>query len=86
MPLQIGHVTCVTYFANVFAIGFATGDIWLFFIKSPLDFHNLDFEEPNVTLKTGNNPITNLTIGLGLSKEETILISSCEQESHVFRL
>jgi len=84
--LNKGHVTCVTYFANVFAIGFATGDIWLFFIKSPLDFHNLDFEEPNVTLKTGNNPITNLTIGLGLSKEETILISSCEQESQVFRL
>ena len=79
-------MTCVTYFANVFAIGFASGDIWLFFIKSPLDFHNLDSEEPNVTLKTGNNPITNLTIGLGLSKEETILISSCEQESHVFRL
>ena len=31
-----GHVTCVTYFANIFATAFSTGDIWLFFTKGHL--------------------------------------------------
>ena len=31
-----GHVTCVTYFANVFATGFSTGEVWLFFTKGQI--------------------------------------------------
>jgi hypothetical protein len=81
-----GHVTCVTYFANVFATGFSTGEVWLFFTKGPHDFHILDFDKPNVTLKAGFDPITSLTLGLGLSKEETILIGGSEKVTYVFRI
>jgi len=81
-----GHVTSVTYFANVFVIGFATGQVWLFFVKGPLDFHNLDFNQPNVALKAGNEPITSLDLGLGLSKEEGILVCSSEKDAYVFRI
>ena len=81
-----GHVTCVTYFANVFATGFSTGEVWLFFTKGPHDFHILDFDKPNVALKAGFDPITSLTLGLGLSKEETILIAGSEKVAFVFRV
>jgi len=81
-----GHVTSVTYFANVFVIGFATGRVWLFFVKGPLDFHNLDFNQPNVTLKAGNEPIISLDLGLGLSKEEGILVCSSEKDAYIFRI
>ena len=83
---RIGHVTCVTYFANVFATGFSTGEVWLFFTKGPHDFHILDFDKPNVALKAGFDPITSLTLGLGLSKEETILIAGSEKVAFVFRV
>ena len=79
-------MTSVTYFANVFAIGFATGQVWIFFVKGPLDFHNLDFNLPNVTLKAGEDPITSLDLGLGLSKEETILVCSSEKDAYVYRI
>jgi len=84
--LEKGHVTSVTYFANVFAIGFATGQVWIFFVKGPLDFHYLDFNLPNVTLKAGDDPITSLDLGLGLSKEETVLVCSSEKNAYVFRI
>jgi len=81
-----GHVTSATYFANVFVIGFATGQVWLFFVKGPLEFHNLDFNQPNVTLKAGNEPIISLDLGLGLCKEETILVCSSEKDAYVYRI
>ena len=83
---QTGHVTSATYFANVFVIGFATGQVWLFFVKGPLEFHNLDFNQPNVTLKAGNEPIISLDLGLGLCKEETILVCSSEKDAYVYRI
>ena len=83
-----GHVTCVTYYANVFAMGFSSGDIWLFFIRGTLDFYSMDFDKPNVTFKVGEipGPITSIDINLGLAKEEIILICSCDNETYVFRL
>ena len=47
-----GHVTCVTYFANVFATGFSTGEVWLFFTKGQIISEQkcgiLDSESANV--------------------------------------
>ena len=73
-------------FGNIYGTGFSTGEVWLFFTKRPHDFHILDFDKPNVTLKAGFKPITNLTLGLGLSKEETILIGGSEKVTFVFRV
>ena len=39
-----------------------------------------------MTLKAGFDPITSLTLGLGLSKEETILIGGSEKATCVLRV
>ena len=39
-----------------------------------------------IYFEAGFDPITSLTLGLGLSKEETILIGGSEKVTYVFRV
>ena len=81
-----GHLTTVHFFANVFAMGFTSGHIYLYTIHNPIDLLSMDFEAPKVILETGHNQIVGIDIGPGIEPGTLCLIATCENEAHVFSI
>ena len=73
-----GHVTAVTFYANVFVIGFDSGHFSVFFTKGSFDLMTMDFEEPHFKSQT-NEAIKDIDIAPGGNREEVcFLITTCE--------
>ena len=81
-----GHVTSVTYYSNIFVLGFACGTLNIYFTKDPIDLLSVDFDKPGVTLKADIWPLISIDVKMGIQNQTVILAVCSESDIQKFTI
>ena len=81
-----GHVTCVTYYSNIFILGFACGTLNIYFTKDPINLLSMDLDNPGVTLKADVWPLISIDVKVGIENQSIILAVCSESDIQKFTI
>ena len=73
-----GHITAMTFYANVFVMGFDSGHFWVFFSKGPFDLMCTNLEENPHFEGSVQDTICDIDISPGTNVEIRVAVATSE--------